>query len=72
MSFVISSSSTTKNIVEILDSLTESYKKEFLRQLKLKRAKTLANKMQQSSNPDFSLTDDEIGEIVHQHRMKAK
>ncbi len=67
MSFVISQNSTIIDIVGILDTMKETEQTSLLRQLKLAKAKELSKKLNKAK-PEITLSDEEIADIVHQHR----
>lgn len=71
MSLLFSSNTTLHEIVTLVESLPKKAQAKVLRQAKLEQAKISGSKISEAQKKvKVKVTDDEIGEMVHQHRKK--
>ena len=71
MSLLFSSNTTLHEIVTLVESLPKKAQAKVLRQAKLEQAKISGAKISEAQKKvKIKVTDDEIGEVVHQYRKK--
>jgi hypothetical protein len=71
MSLLISPNSTLHEIVTLVEALPKKAQEKVLRQAKLEQAKISASIISEAQKKvKVKITDDEIADIVHQHRKK--
>jgi hypothetical protein len=68
MSLLFTSNTTLSEIVKLVEELPEKKQAAMLRQLKLKKALALAKKIDAAKKPKFVISDQDIADIVHEHR----
>jgi hypothetical protein len=71
MSLSYSGKDTLKEIVGIVEEMPGEVQKKFLRYIKLERARLLGKTISAAQKKvKIKVTDDEIGEMVHEYRKK--
>jgi hypothetical protein len=62
---------TLTELVGLLEEMPQKSQVELLRQLKLKKALQIARKIDAVKKPKLKITDQEIADIVHEHRKST-
>jgi hypothetical protein len=59
---------TLHELVSLLEEMPQKTQTEMLRQLKLRKALQMARKIDSAKKPKLKISDQEIADIVHEHR----